>query len=111
MSTSLLAFKVLTAGVPFTGAWSKLPHRNEVNGPAMGWTIQAVETAASGTVTATIIVEVSDDGVNALTLGTITLNAATPAIDGFAFSARWQYIRVRVTAMSAASTINVHIGW
>lgn len=111
MANSILA-QILTAAVPYTGAWQKVPHRNEVNGPAMSWTVQAVE-GTSGTVTATVIIDASNDGVNALPtpLGTITLNATSPAIDGFAWTARWNFIRVRVTAMSAASALTVTLGW
>jgi hypothetical protein len=66
--------------------------------------IQAVVTG-SGTVTATIVIEVSNDGVNpvATPLGTITINGTAPQSDGFTTDAPWKFIRARVTAISGTS--------
>lgn len=57
--------------------------------------LQVVATAA-----ATVVFEVSNDGVNALatTLGTVTLAAA--GSDGFTTDAPWKYVRARITANS-----------
>ena len=62
--------------------------------------IQVVATAA-----ATVVFDVSNDGVNAVatTLGTVTLAGA--GSDGFTTDAPWKYIRARVTANSG--TVNV----
>lgn len=62
--------------------------------------IQVVTTAA-----ATVVFDVSNDGVNAVgtALGTVTLAAA--GSDGFTTDAPWKYIRARVTANSG--TVNV----
>ena len=62
--------------------------------------IQVVATAA-----ATVVFDVSNDGVNALatTLGTVTLTGA--GSDGFTTDAPWKYIRARVTSNSG--TVNV----
>lgn len=65
----------------------------------------------TGTVTATIILEVSNDGVNAVStaLGTITLTGTTTASDGLTTSAPWKYIRARVTAISGTdATVSVN---
>jgi hypothetical protein len=61
---------------------------------------QVVATAA-----ATVVFDVSNDGVNAVatTLGTVTLAAA--GSDGFTTSAPWKYVRARVTAN--AGSVNV----
>jgi len=63
-------------------------------------TIQVVATAA-----ATVVIEVSNDGVNAVAtaLGTVTLAGA--GSDGFTTDAPWKFIRARVTAN--AGTVNV----
>lgn len=63
-------------------------------------TIQVVATAA-----ATVVIEASNDGVNAIAtaLGTVTLAGA--GSDGFTTDAPWKYIRARVTANSG--TVNV----
>ncbi len=54
---------------------------------------------------ATVVFDVSNDGVNAVAtvLGTVTLAAA--GSDGFTTDAPWKYIRARVT--SNTGTVNV----
>jgi len=66
--------------------------------------IQVVSTAA-----ATVVFDVSNDGVNAVatTLATVTLAAA--GSDGFTTDAPWKYIRARVTANSGTVTINMSV--
>jgi len=63
-------------------------------------TIQVVATGA-----ATVVFDVSNDGVNAVatTLGTVTLAAA--GSDGFVCDAPWKYIRARVTANAVAVSV------
>jgi len=67
---------------------------------APGATIQVVATAA-----ATVVFDVSNDGINpcSTSLGTVTL--ASAGSDGFATNAPWKYIRARITANSG--TVNV----
>ena len=62
--------------------------------------LQVVASAA-----ATVVFDVSNDGVNAVAtvLGTVTLAAA--GSDGFTTDAPWKYIRARITANSG--TVNV----
>ena len=64
--------------------------------------VQVVATAA-----ATVVFEVSNDGVNpvATPIGTVTLAAA--GSDGFATNAAWKYIRARITANSG--TVNIYM--
>jgi len=64
--------------------------------------IQVVATAA-----ATVVLDVSNDGVNAVAtpLGTITLAAA--GSDGFTTDAPWKYIRARVTANSGTVSVSI----
>lgn len=74
--------------------------------------IQATVTG-TGAVTGTVIIDVSNDGVNALSTsaGTITLSGTTTASDGFVTASPWKYIRARITAISGTgATINVNIG-
>lgn len=63
-------------------------------------TFQAV---LSSTVTpaATVIVEGSNDGVNPITLGTITISGAE-ASDGFAVDAAWSFYRGRVSSITGS---------
>lgn len=62
-------------------------------------TFQGV-VSGSGAVSATIVVEVSNDNVNWLNLGTITLSGTNTANDGFASLAVWEYVRGSITAIS-----------
>jgi len=62
--------------------------------------IQVVATAA-----ATVVFDVSNDGVNACAtaLGTVTLAAA--GSDGFVTDAPWKYVRARITANSGSVNV------
>lgn len=57
----------------------------------------------TGAVSATVLVEVSIDGVGWLTLATITLSGTTSATDGFVAAAGWPNVRARVSAISGTS--------
>ena len=76
-------------------------------------TFQAVVTG-TGAVTATVVIEMSNDGVNALetAAGTITLSGTTTSTDGFTTSnAPWKYARARITAISGTGAIvQVYMG-
>lgn len=75
-------------------------------------TTQATVTG-TGAVTATVVIDVSNDGVNAIAtaLGTITLSGTTSSSDGFVTNAPWKYVRARVTAISGTgATVNVNLG-
>jgi len=66
--------------------------------------IQVVATAA-----ATVIFDVSNDGVNACatTLATVTLAGA--GSDGFTTDAPWKYIRARITANAGLVSIYMSV--
>lgn len=75
-------------------------------------TIQAIVTG-TGAVTATVVIDVSNDGDNwcSTVLGTITLSGTTSSADGFTTDAPWKYMRARVTAISGTSaTVTVLYG-
>ena len=67
-------------------------------------TFQAVVTG-TGAVAATILLEVSNDGVNFITPGiaTITLSGTNVATDGVSSSAPWAFIRANITAISGTN--------
>jgi hypothetical protein len=98
---------LLGTGVTVTGAGTLL-YKDSPNA-----TFQAVVTG-TGTVTATVTIEYSNDGVNVLTTvgGTITLTGTTTASDGFTSSnAPWKYVRANVTAISGTgATVQVYMG-
>ena len=75
-------------------------------------TFQATITG-TGAVTATIIIDVSNDGAYWVStpMGTITLSGTDSASDGFTSSAPWKYVRARVTAISGTgATVQVYMG-
>lgn len=59
--------------------------------------------SGTGAVTATVVIQVSGDDTNWLTLGTITLSGTTSASDGFGSLTAWAYVRANVTAISGTS--------
>lgn len=65
-------------------------------------TFQAI-VDGTGAVSATVLVEVSNNNVDFLTLGTITLSGTDRSSDGFASSAPWRFVRGRVTAITGTS--------
>lgn len=73
-------------------------------------TFQA-NVVGTGAVTATVVIEVSNDGTNVVTLGTIGLSGTTTAVDGFASDASWAFVRARISAISGTgATVNVFMG-
>jgi hypothetical protein len=56
--------------------------------------------SGTGAVSATVLVEVSNNNVHFFTLATIELSGTTSATDGFVSDESWQFIRGRVTAIS-----------
>lgn len=75
-----------------------------------------LSSANAGALTATVVLEVSNDGVNpcATVAGTITLGATAPAVgsDGFTFqNAGWKFVRLNVTAISGTgATVTGFLG-
>ncbi len=76
-------------------------------------TFQAV-VSGTGAVTATVDIEYSNDGTNAVDTvgGTITLSGTTVHSDGFTSqNAPWKYVRANVTAVSGTgATVQVYMG-
>lgn len=70
--------------------------------------------SGTGAVTATVVIEYSNDGINAVATvgGTITLSGTTISSDGFTTSnAPWKYHRARTTAISGTgATVQVYCG-
>ena len=67
----------------------------------------------TGTVTATVQIQCSNDGTNwcSTVLGTITLSGTTSSADGFTTQAPWKFVRAVVTAISGTgATVQVLMG-
>ena len=77
-------------------------------------TFQAAGATSAGSGAATVKIQVSNDGMNWIDLGTITLTlSSTSSSDGFAAFAAWAYVRANVTAISgtnAAVTVTCAVG-
>lgn len=72
-------------------------------------TFQGIVTG-TGAVTATVLIQCSNDGTNWLTLGTLTLSGTTTATDGFASAAPWAFVRANVTARTGTgAAVTVHV--
>jgi hypothetical protein len=70
-------------------------------------TFQAT-VVGTGALTATVTIKGSNDGVNFVTIGTITLSGTTSATDGFASSGMWAYhqaVSSGVTGTGAIVTV------
>lgn len=65
----------------------------------------------TGAVTATVLIEASNDGVNYLLVATITLSGTTSASDGYVCNVGWGYMRARLTAISGTgAAVTVALG-
>lgn len=77
-------------------------------------TFQAVLDANTGaSMSATVDIEVSNDGTNFITLGKITLSGTggTTETDGFTSDAPWAYVRGNVTAISGTgANVSLYMG-
>lgn len=68
--------------------------------------------AGTGPVSATIVIEARNNGVDWLALGTITLTGTDRASDGFGSAYRWAQCRARLTAISgtgAVATVDIEV--
>ena len=72
-------------------------------------TFQAVGQVSTGTGSATMLIQASNDGVNFLTVGTITLSLTTTTTnDGIAIAAAWEWYRVNYN-IPANGTVTVYM--
>lgn len=80
--------------------------------PVDNKTFQASGQTSTSTGAASVLVEVSNDNANWITMGTIslTLDTATTT-DGFVSSANWTYVRGRVSSISGTdATVSLFMG-
>ena len=96
MVTGAVSILLAAATVVGAGAWvalSKIPVACQAT------------VSGTGTVTGTVDIEVSNDGVTPIATAplTINLNGTTTASDGGVVNAPWKYIRANLTAISGTS--------
>ena len=75
-------------------------------------TFQVNGATSSGTGAATVKIEVSNNGSDWLTLGTVSLTLGTTSTsDGFVSDAPWGYVRANVSAISGTdAAVTVKMG-
>lgn len=75
-------------------------------------TYQATVTG-TGAVTATVLIEVSNDGTNWFTQATISLSGTDSDTDGAALEANWPFVRANISAISgtgASVVVTLNVG-
>lgn len=98
---SSTALGIFTAAT--TGTTCKLP--------SLYTTFQATGIMSAGTGAGVVDIEVSNDEVDWITMGTISLSLSTTSVtDGFAANANWRYIRAKATTVTANGTVTVTMG-
>ena len=90
---------ILLDDVSAIGAGGKVPLIKKGDSSA---TFQATVNGTSGTVTAAIDIEVSNDEKNWISMATISLSASAPVADsdGFASNASWAFVRANLMAIT-----------
>lgn len=68
---------------------------------AKEWTVQAVLTG-TGVLESTVKIQVSNDGINWIVAGSISLTNTAP-VDGFTNDATWRYVRGNITSISGTN--------
>ncbi|SEH89554.1 hypothetical protein [Paraburkholderia hospita] len=86
------------AAAALAGDWFALPRSRPRRA------IQAV-VSGNGAVTASVVIEGSNDAANALPLGTIDLTGASPQTDGFLSDAEWAFVRARVVSVTGTGAV------
>jgi hypothetical protein len=106
MSTMVLINNATTTvtGTPQNVQTLRIPQDNK--------TFQASGRTSTSTGAASVLVEVSNDNVNWITMGTISLTLGTAATtDGFVSTANWTYVRGRVDSISGTgATVSLFMG-
>ena len=90
---------ILLDDVSETGVGRKAPLIKKGDSSA---TFQATANGASGTITATVDIEVSNNETDWISMATISLSASAPVADsdGFASNASWAFVRANLTAIT-----------
>lgn len=102
-----ITIDMLSASGTGTG---KIVAAHRLSQASINKTFQAI-AKATGAVTSTVIIDVSNDGDNWIEGATITLSGTTVSTDGFNSAEPWAYYRARCTALTGTgATISVLMG-
>jgi hypothetical protein len=98
---------MLSATTTATGSAFQIRGTNDL---FVNRSFQAVGVMSSSTGTASIVIEVSNDGTNYVTLGTITLALTTsPSSDAFFAYTSYEFYRARTTQVTSNGTVTVYM--
>lgn len=102
MSTLMLSATTATTGSAFQIRSTTDLYANR--------SFQAVGVMSASTGTASVVIEVSNDGVNFVTLGTIDLTLTTsPSSDAFFAYTTYDFYRARTTQVTSNGTVTVYM--
>lgn len=92
---------MITTAPAVSGAYDDLPVSASFQATVKG----------TGPVSATVVIEASNDAIGFLPLGTITLSGTTVASDGFVITSQWGMVRANVTSITGTgATVYVTMG-
>lgn len=85
---------------------------SSLNKKSINNTFQAVGSTSSGAGACSVLIQASNDNINWLTMGIITLVLdTTEATDGFSIQASWDYVRAKVSSISGTdANVTVYMG-
>jgi hypothetical protein len=104
--------QVLLNAATTTGAGTAWHERDTVPKYTYGYrSFQAKGNTTASTGAATVLIQVSNDGTNYITLGTITLTLGVAVTsDGFAAANSWEYYQANLSAVSGTNaTVTVYM--
>lgn len=107
-----MIFELIADGTTTGASEAVQPDLNVVHRPGAKRTFQAKGSTSASTGSASVAVQVSNDGTNWLTLGTITLSLSTSeSSDGFSSDSPWEYVRGNVLSISGTdATVSLLMG-
>lgn len=100
----------LISGATATGVPTTIPKLADIHSLR---TFQASGTTSAGAGASVILVQVSNNNSDWITLGTITLTLGTSSTsDGFASNAPWPYVRGNVSSISGTNAaVTLTMAW
>ena len=108
MAKTPVSQRVLLSGVSTPSAGQSVDlaeHANEQRN-------YVAHVSGTGAVSATILVEVSNNNLHFIPLATITLSGTNSATDGFVSDESWQYVRGRLSAVTGSgATVTLTMGY
>lgn len=95
-----------------TGAGDSTPPIQDNAQSSSNRTAQVAGSTTAGAGAAEVVIEVSNDGSNWITAGTVTLTLGTTSTsDGFVMDAAWLFVRANVSSISGTgAAVSAYLG-